>query len=144
MADRMSKKARSRTMSKIRSKNTKIEMIIRKTLWKKGYRYRVHTKLKGKPDIVFPKYRMAIFIDGCFWHKCPKCYKEPQSNRAYWIPKIERNAVRDKENEAYLKNAGWKIIRIWEHEVKKNTDKCIRRIERDILLLRNNAIEQEK
>ena len=119
MADRMSKKARSRTMSKIRSKNTKIEMIIRKTLWKKGYRYRVHTKLKGKPDIVFPKYRMAIFIDGCFWHKCPKCYKEPQSNRAYWIPKIERNAVRDKENEAYLKNAGWKIIRIWEHEVKK-------------------------
>lgn len=132
MTDCFTKEKRSKVMSKIKSKNTKPELKLRKALWAKGYRYRIHTKLHGKPDITFPSRKIAIFIDGCFWHKCPKCYKKPKSNQKYWIPKIERNVERDKENIRNLKKLGWKTIRIWEHDIKKNIELVIKKINQQI------------
>jgi|TARA_B100001971_G_scaffold204555_1_gene220841 DNA mismatch endonuclease (patch repair protein) len=71
--------------------------------------------------------KTTIFIQGCFWHKCPKCYKEPKSNKGYWLPKIEKNAGRDKKNRKTLKAKGYKVICIWEHEIKKNFDKTLKK-----------------
>ena len=129
MADVFSKKVRSKVMSRIRSKNTSPEMNLRKILWNKGYRYRIHYKLPGKPDIVFVGKKVAVFIDGCFWHKCPKCYIAPKSNKKYWLPKIEYNVKKDEENNKTLKKIGWKVIRVWEHEIKKDLNKTVKRIE---------------
>jgi len=129
MADVFSKSLRSKIMSRIRSKNTSPELNLRKTLWNKGYRYKIHYKLPGKPDIVFASKKVAVFVDGCFWHKCPKCYIEPKSNKRYWLPKIEKNVKKDKENNKALKNLGWKVVRIWEHEIQKDKDKTVKRIE---------------
>jgi DNA mismatch endonuclease (patch repair protein) len=132
MADVFTKEVRSKVMSRIRSKNTSPEILLRKTLWKKGYRYRIHYKLPGKPDIVFVQKRVAVFVDGCFWHKCPKCYKPPKTNKKYWLPKIEKNVDKDKKNNKKLKEADWKVIRLWEHEVKKDINECIERIEKQL------------
>ena len=116
-------------MSQIKSKDTKAEMILRRKLWKKGLRYRVHcSTIDGKPDIVFIRQKIAIFVDGCFWHKCPQCYRRPKSNKDYQLPKIDNNAKRDKKINKDLKNSGWKVIRIWEHEVLKNPDDVVNRI----------------
>lgn len=124
MTDKVSREVRSYNMSRIKSKNTYPEMILRKTLWKMGLRYRKHAKLPGKPDIVFPSKRLAVFVDGCFWHRCPKCYVEPKTNIGFWREKVNRNNERDRKNEQELKQAGWKVIRFWEHEVLKNPEKC--------------------
>lgn len=119
--DTVTKEKRSEIMSKIRSKNTKIEVKFRKLLWNNGYRnYRVKNKIKGKPDMYFPAKKIAVFIDGCFWHKCPKCYVEPKSNRKYWVPKIERNVTRDKKINKELKKQKIKVFRIWEHYIRKD------------------------
>ncbi len=112
-------------MSRIRSKNTKAELILRKAIWAKGCRYRLHYKIAGKPDLVFVKRKLAVFIDGCFWHKCPQCYVEPKSNSEYWIPKIEKNVQRDQINTEKLKNEGWTVLRFWEHEIMKNLNLCL-------------------
>ncbi|MEK9153347.1 MAG: very short patch repair endonuclease [Patescibacteria group bacterium] len=118
--DMFSKKKRSEIMSKIRSKDTKIEILFRKALWKKGFRYRKNSsKYFGKPDLVLPKYKTVIFIDSCFWHNCPKHGYLPKSNLKYWRRKIECNKERDKEVNKYYKKLGWKIFRIWEHKIKK-------------------------
>lgn len=121
-------------MSQITKKNTKPEIILRKALSKIGIRgYRLYYKLLGTPDIVFPKRKIAIFIDGCFWHKCPKCaIKIPLKNREYWNKKIKGNIKRDKLVNSQLKEAGWKVLRFWEHEINKNLKRCIARV--------NNAI----
>ena len=117
-------------MSQIRGKNTGIEKKFRRYLWRRGYRnYRIKNNLPGKPDVYFPKRKITIFIDGCFWHKCPKCYKEPKSNKSYWIPKIERNIERDKEVAAKLKKLGYTIVRFWGHEIRDNMISCIKRFE---------------
>jgi len=123
-------------MSRIRSKNTQPEIILRRLLWSQGYRgYRINVKnLPGKPDIVFTKYKTAIFIDGCFWHKCPKCFVEPKTNRDYWLPKIEENVAHDKMVNTQLEKIGWNVIRIWEHEVKENPKGCSERIIKQISL----------
>ena len=115
-----SKKKRSEIMSKIRSKDTKIEILFRKALWKKGFRYRKNSaKYFGKPDIVLPKYKTVIFVDSCFWHNCPKHGYLPKSNLKYWRKKIERNKERDKEVGRHYKKIDWKIFRIWEHDLAK-------------------------
>lgn len=120
-------------MSKIKSKNTKPEVSIRKQLWHLGYRYRIHYPISGKskvvkPDICFPQKKIAIFIDGCFWHACPTCYKEPKSNVEFWRKKIQRNRARDLEDIENLKNLGWRVLRIWEHEIKKSSEGVINMI----------------
>jgi DNA mismatch endonuclease, patch repair protein len=130
MPDCYPKEVRSKVMSRIRSKNTKPELLLRKTLWHLGYRgYRIHNqKIPGKPDIVFTKKKIAIFIDGCFWHGCPQCFVEPKSNRDYWLPKIRRTIERDKMQNVRLQSDGWNVIRIWEHDIKQNNQKMIQKI----------------
>ncbi len=108
-------------MSRIRSTNSMPEEIVRKYLFSKGFRYRKNVKkLPGCPDIVLPKYKTVIFVNGCFWHKhdCPR-FVWPSSNQDYWIPKIQRNIERDRLNAAELQKKGWHIITVWECELKK-------------------------
>ena len=121
MADNHSKEVRSMNMSRIRSTNSKPEEIVRKYLFSKGFRYRKNVKkLPGCPDIVLPKYKTVIFVNGCFWHKhdCPG-FVWPSSNQEYWKPKILRNVERDKNNCRELSSKGWNVITIWECELKK-------------------------
>lgn len=121
-------KNRSKIMSKIRGKNTKPEIRFRKALWKKGVRYRVHTKtLPGNPDISIQKYKLAIFIDGEFWHgyNWDERRQTIRSNRRFWIPKIERNIQRDEEVNQQLNDMGYTIFRFWESDLKKELDKCV-------------------
>ena len=124
MTDRMTKEQRSKNMSHIRSKDTSIELKVRKYLFSLGYRYRVnYKKLPGKPDIVFTKKKIAIFIHGCYWHghNCNSRYAHvSKSNTDYWNTKIQRNQERDKRNIEQLEKDGWKVIVLWECEIKDN------------------------
>jgi DNA mismatch endonuclease (patch repair protein) len=123
--DRITKAQRSYNMSRIRSKNTAVEISFRKNLWNSGIRgYRVNAKIIGKPDLYFSKKKIAIFIDGCFWHKCPRCFIKPKTNLSYWTPKINKNALRDKKNNKDLKSEKIKVLRFWEHEIKNNMERC--------------------
>lgn len=122
MADNHSKEVRSINMSHIRSTNSKPEEIVRKYLFAEGFRYRKNVKkLPGCPDIVLPKYKTVIFVNGCFWHKhdCPR-FVWPSSNQDYWRPKILRNIERDNQSRKELETLGWKVITVWECELKKN------------------------
>ena len=121
MADNHSREVRSKNMSHIRSTNTKPEEIVRKYLFSKGFRYRKNVRaLPGCPDIVLPKYKTVIFVNGCFWHKhdCPR-FVWPSSNEDYWRPKIQSNVERDQHYMVSLRSDGWKVIIIWECELKK-------------------------
>lgn len=123
MPDIMTPQQRHDCMSHIRSKDTKPEQLLRQALWHKGFRYRLHVKdLPGKPDIVLPKYKTVIFVNGCFWHGHKGCkdFVIPKSNTAFWLEKIGKNKERDAKDETALKYAGWKVITIWECELKKN------------------------
>jgi DNA mismatch endonuclease (patch repair protein) len=120
--DDLTTEQRHVNMSHIQSKNTKPEMIVRKYLFSKGFRYRVNDKrYPGHPDIVLPKYKTVIFINGCFWHQHPNCkYASiPKTNKEYWIPKLQKNVERDKLNYKKLSKLGWNVIVIWECELKK-------------------------
>ena len=132
--DNLTKEQRHRNMKNIKSKDTSIELLLRKALWKKGYRYRKnYTKLPGKPDIVLTKYKIAIFCDGEFFHGkdwiINKERIERGNNSQYWIKKISRNMERDKENEQDLFFQGWTVIRFWGKDIKKDVEECIRVIE---------------
>lgn len=120
MADTFTPEKRSWNMSRIRSKDTKPEEYVRKFLFREGFRFRKNDKrYPGKPDIVLPKYKTVIFINGCFWHAhtCSRAHL-PKSNLEYWQPKIEKNKLRDEQNQKKLQDAGWKVITIWECELK--------------------------
>jgi DNA mismatch endonuclease (patch repair protein) len=130
--DKISKEKRSEIMSKIHSKNTRLEVNFRKRLWALGLRYRLHYKIPGKPDVVIVSRKTAIFIDGCFWHKCKKCYRKPHSNKRYWEKKIQHNLERDKETNNILRSQGWIVIRIWEHEINKNLEAAAQKIIKQI------------
>ncbi|MEA3255673.1 MAG: very short patch repair endonuclease [Candidatus Altiarchaeota archaeon] len=133
MTDVLTKEQRSYNMSQIKGKNTQPELLLRKYLFLKGLKgYRLKSSLIGKPDIVFTKYKIAIFIDGCFWHKCPGCFVKPTSNINFWKKKIDGNVKRDKEVNKILKKQGWKVIRFWEHEIKKDLQKCYSKVEKEI------------
>lgn len=122
-------------MSKIRSKNTLPEMIVRKYLHSKGFRYRLHDKkLPGKPDIVLPKYKTAIFIQGCFWHGHEGCkyHRIPKSNTEYWSGKICRNVSRDQLNQKALRESGWNVILVWECELKRDASARCMELEKQI------------
>lgn len=127
--DNVSEKKRSEIMSKVRSKDTKIEIVFRKKLWTAGFRYRKNPKgYFGKPDLVLKKHKTVIFVDSCFWHGCKKHCRIPSTRQDYWIPKIERNKKRDIEVNQYYKKEEWKVVRVWEHEVLKNFNKTIDKI----------------
>jgi DNA mismatch endonuclease (patch repair protein) len=104
-------------MSRIKGQGTKPEKLLRKALWSVGLRYRIKNKLPGRPDIIFPSEKVAVFVDGCFWHACPKHMTWPKNNADFWRRKVERNVERDREVEAELERLGWKWLRFWEHEI---------------------------
>ena len=128
MADTFSKSVRHAIMSKIRSKNTFPEVKLRKVLWSKGIRYRLHYG-RFKIDLALLSRKIGIFVDGCFWHGCKEHCRLPNSNKHYWLPKIKKNMARDKTVNRELKKDGWLIMRIWEHDIKNNLEYVIKRIE---------------
>ena len=118
-------------MSKIRSKNTKPEIMLRKALFALGYRYRIHNKaLPGKPDIVLPKYKTAIFVHGCFWHYHADCREGriPNTNSIFWREKLLKNISRDQKHQETLAQLGWKVLVCWECEIEKDLEAVIKRI----------------
>ena len=126
MTDTMTPEQRHRCMSAIKGKDTKPEMIVRRYLFSKGLRYRLHVKkLPGNPDLVLPKYKTVVFINGCFWHGHEGCkyYRLPKSNVEFWESKITNNKNRDILNEIKLKELGWRVVRIWECEIRRVQDR---------------------
>lgn len=124
--DIWSKEKRSSVMSKIRSKNTKPEKLLRSLLHRKGLRYRIHRKdLPGKPDIVFVKQKVAIFVHGCFWHYHQHCNEGriPSSNSNFWKLKLEKNIAKDAQDVKALERLGWTVLVIWECDIEKQLDK---------------------
>lgn len=116
MADTMTREKRSERMSRIRSQDTKPEMLVRRFLHAHGFRYRLHARdLPGKPDLVLPKYGAVVFVEGCFWHghSCQKG-RVPGTNSAFWRAKVATNQARDKRNQRALRRQGWRVIRVWE------------------------------
>ena len=117
--DRLSTQQRHKIMASIRGKNTKPEIIVRKGLWNRGFRYRLnHKRLPGHPDLVLRKYRTCVFVNGCFWHGHEGCSKIPSTNREFWEAKIRRNKERDIEIQKELAKMGWHCITVWECELK--------------------------
>ncbi len=123
---------RSEIMSRVRGKDTAPEIVLRKVLWDSGWRYRKHYG-PYKIDIAFPRLRVAIFVDGCFWHCCPDHGEIPASNRQYWEPKLRRNSERDAAITNDLTNQGWTVIRVWEHETKGDLRSLLVRIEEALI-----------
>jgi DNA mismatch endonuclease (patch repair protein) len=124
MTDVLTKKQRSYNMSRIRSKWTKPEVAVHNALKAYGIGHKMHPKIAGSPDVIIQKYKTAIFINGCFWHRCPKHYRQPESNVAFWRKKAEDNVRRDRRNIAALRRSGWKVITIWEHDLPRNSMKA--------------------
>lgn len=132
MADKFSKEKRSEIMSKINSKSGLEEKFCKrlsKLTHPAGYRYRRnYRKLKGTPDVVFVRHKIAVFVDGSFWHGYKYSAKTTRLSEGFWKEKIENNIRRDKRNRRILRKEGWKVIRIWEHEFKKNPDRCVGKV----------------
>lgn len=135
MADLLTQEKRSWNMSRIRGKDTKPELIFRSLLHKKGFRFRLHDKnLPGKPDIILPRYKTVIFVNGCFWHRhsgCKYAYN-PKSRQQFWQEKFARTVSRDKEKTECLREHGWHVLTVWECELKENSEKAINRILQEI------------
>lgn len=122
-------------MARVRNRGTGAEMAVRKILHRMGYRYRVNLAidkgLRTKPDIVFTRHRLAIFIDGCFWHRCPEHATFPKANQEWWAAKLEANVRRDRVTDQALSAAGWSVMRIWEHEDPKSAaDRIAKELDR--------------
>ncbi len=137
MTDVLTPEQRKKNMQHIRCKDSKIELLLRRALWGKGYRYRKnYDKLPGKPDIVFTKYKIAIFCDGEFFHgkdwEVLKPRLEKSNNSEFWINKISKNRERDEEINKKLLCLGWTVVRFWGNDIKKRTDECVRVIEEAI------------
>lgn len=129
MADRISKESRSKNMQAVRSKNTVMENKVSAELWRRGYRFRRNVmSLEGKPDIAIKKYRVAIFLDSCFWHGCSIHGEIPKTNVEFWAEKIGKNKQRDSDVDKYYQNLGWNTLRIWEHDIKKDLNSVIKEI----------------
>ena len=148
--DKLTPEQRRKNMQHIKSKDTKIEVLLRKALWNKGYRYRKNLmQLPGKPDIVLTKYRIAIFCDGEFFHgkdwEVLRPRLEKSNNSEFWISKISRNRERDDEVNKQLLFQGWTVIRFWGDDIKKNINECINVVEETILEIRlgENDLEDE-
>jgi len=124
VTDNLTREQRSKVMASIRGKNTKPELIIRKILWSGGFRYRIHDKsVYGTPDISNKRRKLAVFIDGCFWHGCKKCYKEPATNTVFWREKIRNNKKRRMKVRRELKKQGWVVQEFWEHQINSKPEK---------------------
>jgi len=144
MADVHDKATRSYNMSQIRSRNTKPEILVRKFLHAQGFRYRLHDKkLPGKPDIVLPKYKTVIFIHGCFWHGHTECkyFVVPKTRTDWWLNKINSNIANDTKAVKALKKEGWKIISIWECQLKRlKAKKTLTALQRKLFVYRGKKL----
>lgn len=132
VTDTFSPAERSEIMRRVQGRDTTIEMQLRRALWAMGLRgYRVDVRrLPGRPDIAYGRARVAVFVDGCFWHGCAKHCRMPSSNREYWERKIGRNMERDKASSLALRKSGWLVIRLWEHQLRADPIKAARRVAR--------------
>ena len=131
MVDNLSKEKRSKVMASIRSTNTRPEIAVRKMLWSMGKRYRIHDRtVFGTPDISHKGKKVAVFIDGCFWHGCNICYKEPSTNVEYWRNKIRRNKERRILVTKHLFSSNWKVLEFWEHQVLNESNSVAKKISR--------------
>jgi DNA mismatch endonuclease (patch repair protein) len=132
MTDIWSRAKRSEVMSRIRgfgNRQTELALLVLlRTAKLSGWRR--HIPVPGKPDFAFPKQKVAVFVDGCFWHGCPKCYIRPKTNRKFWDKKREDNLARDKRVNRQLRSQGWTVIRIWQHSLQKSPQTCLNRIRR--------------
>lgn len=138
MVDKVSKKTRSYIMSRVRAKNTKPELTFKDAI--KGLHIRYQPKIYGRPDFGSKKGRTAIFIDGCFWHKCPICYTQPKTNRRFWNEKVKHNRARDRKVSNLLRKEGYAVIRFWEHEIRDSLDICVKKIAKNHQKILNNVI----
>lgn len=135
MSDKLTPEHRSWNMSRIKGKDTKIEVIVRQYLFSKGYRFRKNDKrYPGKPDIVLPKYKTVIFVHGCFWHRHPGCKNAtiPKTRTEFWNDKFEKNVRNDKIKQEQLEQMGWKVIVIWECELEKNFSQTMEAVETEL------------
>jgi DNA mismatch endonuclease (patch repair protein) len=130
VTDNLTTEQRSYAMSRIRSRgNSSTEKALITAMRLAGISgWRRKSALHGRPDFVFYRFHTAVFVDGCYWHGCKKCRLGSKSNNEYWVPKIEGNAKRDRRNSKELRAAGWKVVRIWEHDLKADPMKCIKKI----------------
>lgn len=116
-------KPTSRRMQQVGSKDTEPEMLLRKELWHRGFRYRVNERVEGvRPDLIFKGPEVAVFVDGCFWHGCPRHYSAPENNAELWREKLERNRRRDRRNDQTLEEAGWTVVRCWECDIRDDVE----------------------
>lgn len=132
MADVLTKKQRSYCMSRIRARDTVPELALRRAAWASNLRYRVKNNLFGRPDIVFVSAKVAVFVDGCFWHGCPIHSVKPKTRAEFWASKIGRNIARDAEVQKTLAKQGWKVLRFWEHEINSELSRVVSRIGRSV------------
>ena len=135
MTDKLSRDKRRWNMSRIRSADTKPEMLLRSMLHRIGFRFRLHHRgLPGRPDIVLPKYRTVIFVHGCFWHQHPGCIEavRPKTNQKYWAAKLEGNVKRDRKNRQALLKQGWRVFRFWECQIEKDPILSATRIAKEL------------
>lgn len=120
---------RRQMMSRIKGKDTGPELALRRVAWAAGLRYRLHYRIgRTRPDMVFIGARLAIFVDGCFWHGCPRHSTVPKNNADFWKQKLDRNRERDAEQMAWLESYGWRVLRFWEHEIETSPAECALRI----------------
>jgi DNA mismatch endonuclease (patch repair protein) len=117
-------------MARVRSRNTAPEELLRRALWALGLRYRLRPDLPGTPDLAFPGVRLAVFVDGCFWHGCPSHYTAPVKNGAFWQAKLDRNMARDRRVDEELAARGWRSLRLWEHDVTASPTAAAERVGR--------------
>jgi DNA mismatch endonuclease, patch repair protein len=143
--DKLTKKQRSECMSHIKGKDTGLEMIFRISVRQLGIRgYRLYPKIIGRPDMYFPKHKIAVFIDGCFWHGCPRCNSIPATNTGFWEKKIEKNRLRDKAVRIELRKLGIQMIRFWGHEIRRNPGRCAKKLCNSLHPKENNASLNKK
>ncbi|MBC5662609.1 MULTISPECIES: very short patch repair endonuclease [Clostridia] len=135
MSDKLTPEKRSWNMSRIKGKDTKIEVEVRKYLFSKGYRFRKNDKrYPGKPDIVLPKYHVAIFVHGCFWHRHEGCKDAttPKTRTEFWLEKFDKNVKNDQIKQEKLRELGWKVIVIWECELKRSFQETMDKVEKEL------------
>ena|ERR1700722_16059421 len=129
MADVLSKSQRSRLMRAVKGKNSKIELIVRRALWREGFRYSLHSRRYfGTPDIVLKKYKTVIFVDSCFWHGCKKHFQMPAVRVAFWRAKINTNRARDRSVNLFYRRREWTVFRFWEHDITTDITKLIQTV----------------
>jgi DNA mismatch endonuclease (patch repair protein) len=138
--DVMTATQRARCMSRIQGRDTGPELTLKHAVWQAGLRYRMRGRLPGRPDLVFFKQRVAVFVDGCFWHGCPIHSTKPKNNRSFWSKKLQGNRTRDARVNRELSELGWTVLRFWEHEIAASLAKIVSTIRRAILNSRKHRL----